>query len=152
MRKSNSDEWYLTTSQIISILFRIIVLFRTLRQMKTPLRKPKNPNAPNSLKSEKYRKMLIAHESRMQNEKWTKYKVVSGIQANRLAIGRNPSPNHQLLLSHQATVSTNLSLIAHLYQVRHLKTRVDGLGVAAPEEAPTEAEGEEKGGGVVGEK
>lgn len=128
------------------------MLFRTLRQMKKPSRKPKNPNAPNSLKSEEYRKMLIAHESRMRNERWTKYKVVSGIQANRLAIGRNPSPNHRLLLSHQATVSTKLSLIAHLYQIRHLKTRVDGVGVAAPEEAHTEAEGEEKVWRLLGEK
>jgi hypothetical protein len=57
------------------------------RQTKLPLERPKNPNAPNLLKYEKCKKTSIERASRMQSEKWIRFKAESGTLESQPVIG-----------------------------------------------------------------
>jgi hypothetical protein len=62
-------------------------MFRTCRLTKLPSKRPKSWNAPNLPIFEKYRKTSIEHASRMQSERWIRFKAGNGTLESQLVIG-----------------------------------------------------------------
>ena len=60
---------------------------RTCRRTKQPLGRRRNQNAPNLLIFEKCKKTLIEHASKMQSERWIRFKAGNGTLENQPVIG-----------------------------------------------------------------
>ena len=68
---------------------------RMLQQTRTHSSRRKRRNDSDRRRYEKCRRRSIVHASRMLSEKWTRFRVGSGIPKKRQSGGRLPSPNSQ---------------------------------------------------------